>query len=368
MYFEDDFFRLESPKLTESEKIKMSKEYSESLKNAREKAKLDRCLLCNKTCTSFCNSHTIPQFIMKELSKNGNYFCMNTLIGMPTSKQIVGTKEAITFHTICNECDQIYFRTYENPDSYLSGLSQKLLAEVALKNNLRLLSKKIIENEMLLDKYKNIEESSFQALNFLEAIETNELDIKETLKSIELAKDTIKGKKDGYYLIDYIKLDYVAKMAFQSKVALVCGFDGELINDIYYKNAKYKIQCLHISVFPMKGGTYIFLFIENGDKRYSKFYKHYRKLSLDEKLKVVNYIILKYSEEWLLSSNIEKTILNNKGLSDAVRTISIPKPRLSFFGGKDINELELKNELLSKAISLYSLKNLPDIPNFLKKD
>lgn len=366
MLYTNDFFKIGTPKLNLSNKeiIELNKKYSEHMKDVRKKAKLKNCLLCGKECSSFCNSHTIPQFIMKEISNNGKYNYINTFLGVPIQRKNLGLNEAFTFHTICNECDKLYFKTYENPDNYCIEPSQNLIAEIALKNNLRMLSKRIVENFSNKEILKLSHAGSLAAINSSKTLEVNDLDISEFCDSIKLAKDTINGKKKGYYLIDYIKLNYVTKFAYQGQVAVISGFDNELINDIYSKDDKYKIQSLHISIFPIRGKTHIFVFIEDGDRRYTKFYKKFKRLSLNEKLKTLNYIILLYSEEWLLTSEIENEVLENSNLLEVLQVTSNSNPA---FGSDSKSESLFKQKLLQKAVQNFSLQSIPDIPNFLEE-
>ena len=155
-----NFFDIDAQNSDAGDNIEIKKEYSRYMKNIKNIAKFDKCLLCGEQCTSLCNSHTIPQFIMKKLSDNGSFYYINSLIGQPFSKQALGKREAMTFNLICNKCDQIYFSTYENPRNYSNCLTQKLLAEVALKNNLRMLSKRLIEKSFYLDQLKRNKSSN----------------------------------------------------------------------------------------------------------------------------------------------------------------------------------------------------------------
>lgn len=55
------------------------KQYNQIIKEARADSKLEYCLCCNKKVSSFCNSHSLPKFILSNLSEmgmilNSNYF------------------------------------------------------------------------------------------------------------------------------------------------------------------------------------------------------------------------------------------------------------------------------------------------------
>lgn len=51
--------------------IELKKQINQLNREAAQKAKRDTCLICGKSCTSFCNSHIIPQFILKSIADDG---------------------------------------------------------------------------------------------------------------------------------------------------------------------------------------------------------------------------------------------------------------------------------------------------------
>lgn len=363
-----EFFNL----LTESKinylslekKIQLNKKYSELMKKSRELAKPSQCFLCGKKCTSFCNSHTIPQFILKNISNTGKYLNINSLLKLPMFKQSIGLNEANIFRLICHDCDKKYFSTYENPSEYKNTPSQKILGEIALKNSLRFIWKRRVETASYTQIKQLSDPETLGSLQAQKTLEVNNLDLKEFIESSKLAIKTIDGKTNGYYLLDYFTLDYITQIAYQGEIAMVSGFDDDLINDIYSKDARYKIQSLHICIFPIDNKTHVFLFIEDGDRRYSKFYKKYKKLLLPEKLNILNYIIILYSEEWLLTTSVDEEILKNEQIKEIVSITTNTNPFVSLFYNQ---EKEFKNKALEKAVKTFSLKNIPNIPNFLTK-
>ena len=53
-----------------------------------------------------------------------------------------GIKKSGTFHFICRECDALYFQDYENKEALLNDPTDKMLAEIALKSMLQMISKR----------------------------------------------------------------------------------------------------------------------------------------------------------------------------------------------------------------------------------
>ena len=62
------------------------------------------------------------------------------------------------------------------------------------------------------------------------------------------------------------------------------------------------------------------MFIEDGDTRYRRFYKQFNKLSLEDKLAALTYIIFLYSEDIYFSKSIEQKVVESKTLCNAGRT------------------------------------------------
>ena len=296
-----DFFNnLNLPK----EKIVwLRKKYSEIIKKAREKSKSDKCVLCGKSCTSFCNSHSIPSFIIKNIATDGKIVSGINYMNNKLYNKEIGVKETLTFNIICQDCDRIYFSNYENNELYSKNVNKVVLSEIALKNYLRYFSKRIIEKEI----YNELINIGYSNPSIYDMLDAAELDMKEYKNHIE----KIKTRKNDYYLIDEINLDYTVPIAFQSSICLVADFEGKKVNDVFNFDSNYKTQDLHISVFPMENKTKILMFIKDGDIRYKSFYRKYRSLSLIDKLYTINYLIFRYSEEWVLNKKFIEKIDEN---------------------------------------------------------
>ena len=64
-------------------KIEYSKQMGARYAKARKDSKLDHCYYCNKSVSSFCNSHSVPQFCLKRIASDGKVYYANTLIDLP---------------------------------------------------------------------------------------------------------------------------------------------------------------------------------------------------------------------------------------------------------------------------------------------
>lgn len=59
-----------------------------------------------------------------------------------------GIREAGTFQLICRECDSVIFQEYENEDNYKKEPNGMMLAQIAMKNYLKAISKRLNELEI----------------------------------------------------------------------------------------------------------------------------------------------------------------------------------------------------------------------------
>ena len=89
--------------------INERKKYNKYTKKARDLVKDSKCLYCNKEVSSFCNSHSIPEFCLRNIAEDGKVMTLNTFINIPFNKKEKGIGEAGTFQIICRDCDSKIF-------------------------------------------------------------------------------------------------------------------------------------------------------------------------------------------------------------------------------------------------------------------
>lgn len=325
------------------------------------------CLLCGKKMIGdVCCSHTIPQFVLKNIADNGEVLTGNN-IGNALLKSKSGIGIALTFKLICQECDSYRFQDYEKSDLSLESFTQDALREIVKKNYLRL----IYKSDEFLNYFISISNRiKHDSLPYLCHMELFNMEC-----YYKLFKETDKSK---FYIIDKFELPYNTCMAFQSTIALKTGFDGELINGLGKYNTKiddfrseklikYLIDNyynhLHLSIYPLGDRTEVILFIKDGNTKYRKFYKNYRKLSFEEKLYVLNYIILLYSEEYAINP---KSYMNHKISNETLEVLKTTTNYSPKFYEKEARTIDEK-ELISETISRFKLKTSGNVDNFLSK-
>ena len=97
--------------------------FYDALKKAKESVRLGYCFYCNKEVTSFCLSHTVPKFVLKNIARKGkiyNTFYYGFFEEMKVIDGESGIKNTGIFKLICRECDSKVFQDYENIENIIS--------------------------------------------------------------------------------------------------------------------------------------------------------------------------------------------------------------------------------------------------------
>ncbi|MEZ9840133.1 hypothetical protein AB4323_23855 [Vibrio sp. 10N.261.52.C11] len=287
---------------------------------------------------------------MKNIAEDGKLLTHGGLIDLPLLKPDSGVNQAGTFHVICRDCDSKIFSDYENKDTYDSSLKQKTLAQIAMKNYLKAISQRAFEIAF----HENLEEDS--GIDFSSINNIKDLDLKENVRGFERAKKVdLKCIQDEYYLFFHEKLNYVVPIAFQHKLALAVDLEGYVVNNLYNHDPKYKIQHLHLAVFPLEETSVVVMFIDKKDTRYLQFIRQFNLLSLEDKLALANYIVFLYSEDFFLSTSLDEKIVNDEILKCVSGSIGVGMVGL---GGSIVEALK----------DNFSLAVFKDVPNLLSPD
>ena len=334
------------------DKIEFRKILQKYMRQAQSEAKSDHCLLCGKVLTSFCNSHSVPKFALKSIAENGEVVLASKLMEIEPSDVTSGVNNSGTFHLICDNCDNSFFQDYESQEKLVSGVTDKMLAEIAVKNILIQLNKRYTERHL----YRIIQRELHMLENIEELYDTIELDIKDYYYDMEFHKNiAVKGITGGYQVIHYEVLPYKIPIAFQSAIALDKDMKGYPVNDLHDFSPQTRIQYLHLAVFPMKDTSAVIAFYHKRDKNYQRLRHQLNSTKKEIKLMYLNYLIFAYTENYFLS----KQILDTLETSDALKKLS-----------REINGIpNLGHVSLSDIISWnYASVPMDDIPNFLSRE
>ena len=332
--------------------IKVRKEVSRRFQEARNNSRPDTCLLCNKKLTKLCNSHSVPQFVLKQLAENGKIMQSSFLLAFEdidifeTEK---GVKNSGTFKFICHSCDKEFFSDYESEDALLGEVSDRMLAEIALKNELLNVSKRSQEVEL----YRSLQE---KIINIDYMIDLYSLDLRDFLQEVEVHKREILNNTKGAYQIIYKEiLPFVVPIATQVAITLRVDMYGYPVNDVYNPDPKINMQDLHLVIFPLKESSLVLAFYHKKDKKYRTLRHQFNSENSKKTKEFLNYLVFAYTENFFISKKICEKIQSNKKLIQLNREL-YQQPNLGNLNMYDFLNFE------------YEPVKADEIPNFLTKD
>lgn len=331
--------------------IKTKKQMNRVRSEAESRAKPSRCILCGSTQSSFCNSHSVPQFTLKAIARNGIVLHASAAMGL--DEEIVdnenGIKKSGVFKYICRNCDNTFFRDYETESLLINKPTDKMLAEIAVKDMLMLMSRRTIDKELDIIEQKRC--SRFN--DFDDLLRVKEQDIREFEEEIYFHKGIAdRDETGGYQILFWKVLPYVIPVAAQSAMALKLDMDGKIINDVYDKDPNIRMQYIHLCFFPLKCQSVILFFYHKRDKLYRSL-RHQINSSSEEKIcRYLNYLMFEYTENYYIAKSIEHEIKNN---------LSLHKLSQEYNGFTNFGYLNASNHF---GIG-YTPVSMDEIPNFL---
>lgn len=332
--------------------IELRKKINKMLSNARNTAKPDSCILCGRKQTSFCNSHSVPQLSLKNIADNGKLYLASALIGIEVVDMEKGVNNSGTFHFICNDCDSKFFQDYENEHNLCYQPTDKMLAEIAVKNILLQLSKRNQEKEIyrMLQKQFN----AYENPEILFGI--NELDVRDYMEELKFHKDIAdNGINGGYQILFCGLLTYKVPIASQSAIVLSTDMEGNAINNVFDMSDNTRMQFMHLAILPLDGKSFIIAFYHKRDKLYKKLWHQFNSSSREKCLQFLNYIVFANTENYFISKTIKSEIENNEKLS-LLSQENNGFPRMGFLTPDNLFGMD------------YHPITISDIPNFLAKE
>ncbi len=332
-----------------TDKIWAKKQVNDFLKQARMESKPKKCIVCGKSTTKLCNSHSVPRTFLKNIAEDGKVLQANGLVGVEVFDIEKGINNSGTFRFICNECDSTLFQTYENPESIKKKhLSDKLLAEIALKDVLLMLSK------------RNIEKTIFKKSGELGAVsnvetmfEIQSLDESEFKDEMDLFMHIDDSSSGNFHIIYHAVLPYTTPIAVQTALVIRKDLEETVINDIYDLSPDLRMQYMHISVFPLENETVVLMFYHRRDKNYRGLLHQFNCLSDEEKLRYINYLIFKYTENYFFAPSFKMTIEENPKLAQLSR---------------ESNELPNFGHVNIMTMMQYKPVKITEVPNLLNRE
>lgn len=330
--------------------IEAQKKISAELRRIRETSKPEKCILCGRNQTSYCNSHSVPAMVLRNIADGGKVLQSNRLVDFEILELEKGVNNSGTFHFICRECDSKYFQDYEDESKLSQKPSDKMLAEIALKNSLLMLSKRTQEHEL----YRTLQSEYPQRAHFEDMFDVQSLDKRDYLEEVELYKEIIdKNLCSCFHVLFWKVLPHRIPIATQSEIALHFDLEGNEINEIYNLSPDIRIQSMHLCLFPLNECSIILAFYHRRDKGYRGLRHQINSMSESEILEYLNYLVFAYTENYYLYKGIEEVIINDEKLQELSREYDM-NPDLGL-----VSEQNISKHMTYKAIS----RN--EIPNFL---
>lgn len=327
--------------------IEVKKQISRLIKNSKQQAKRSECLWCGKKITRFCNSHSLPQCILRNIDTEGKIDYFNSMVELPFINLDKGINEAGIFRLLCRECDGKIFQQYENLEALGKKPSESMLEEIALKNVLMMLNKRYIEIKL----YDNMKRKFNMPYPYETQQKTNLLDERDFWWDFVRIKGMINSfdeKKSSYNLFFWRKLEYVIPVAFQGLVTLYGDLEGNIITDIYNSSEDLIIKYMHICMFPLKSSSVVFAFYHEDDTEYDNFAKQFEKLDDNDKLKIISYIVYEYCEDMFFAKKFPH------------RTWMLNQLKKTFLDTSIIWAFNKENEKYQKSIQLNKLKYMDE--------
>ena len=355
--------------LTQEEIINIRRIKSKNYKDALKKARLPYCFLCGKEVKGFCNSHSIPSFILKEISDEGYVYNFSSLLGM---EQIIGEKVGLNtagvFSMICNDCDQKFFKDYESKDKIVGIYNKiknkkidnevdKVLALIYIKSILKSLFRKRIDVYEMKEIYDNFDVIHNEPY-------VSNMNVNDYMIEFKKCEEVLHGNQN-IIVYESIELPYKVSFCTQSLISLQNDIDNQCINNVFCMDPNYHIVDICICMFPFDDKSYIFIFgLENSKQRYKNLFRKYKKLTHQQKLKLIQTIIFSYSEEVYISKELlyyikqdSKLIFQCRQGTSLDRKLHSKFSNVILQGKIDIDNYELQTNYLDRKYSVKSLKN-----------
>lgn len=330
------------------------------------------CVLCGKSIIdnskAFHKSHTVPYFCLENIKAlyNKNYGVLKAdYPGLRTffsDKEFIGTNKAGVFYSICSDCDQEKFNIYENEEALLNKDPRDMVNSMALKIYLNELFNTRLRNFKNTIDYSRLTDdqmisSYFESIAGVES-PTVDCDIRDFETDLKIAKTAYENGYRNYRIIFYKILDYTVPIAAQTSIPISHNIDYSKLQEVAQIGHK-RIEDLLICIFPLKEKSVIIAFYKIGDNLIKKYSKQFFKLSEEEKLKEIFYLLLRHKTSNYFYSPLLKEILqdvNIRGIcsiEDTVIQTEVFRLDLSMF-----EERQWKINLPSILSERYSVQNL----------
>lgn len=331
--------------------IKISKEFSKIRKEANEYTKGTNCTLCGKECSSFCNSHTIPRFVIKNISENGKVYIpsmsfekLDLDARLKLFQANPGVEKTLTFECICRECDNGVFSCVENETVLEKAFDGRILNLYALKILLHTYYSKIKSTNFLnigAEKKNRPDIASMLSTPWIfDAIETTReiRDYKSAMENGAFIKHKI--------ILDII-LDKKVNFCTTTEITLPFSYLGKKINDLAGEESyRTRFGGIFILILPLKSGkTRVVMYYRRKYSVYDTVRDEFENMDLETKLQAISNILIIYTEEFVYNDSV----LPNIKKAEDIMTYDIVND------SEADNYLEMVNFLNEEKINMFDM-------------
>lgn len=330
-------------------KIKAKQEISKLYKYVEQLSKPTHCLLCGRRSSSFCNSHVVPQFILKEITEMGMVYygqSLNKESDFIATK--TGVKNAFTFRLICRECDKKQFANYETPeviagfDDFSYERKKLTLIEMAIKAHLAHISTKLKVHNLEVAVYPDM----LATMDMLGVPTAYQLDIAEHCDYLHSLSKFRKSSTFPFEILFSKLLNYQTNIAAQTLISYIYDLNGCRLYDPKDFSTAVVTRYFYLIVFPYKGKTRVLFYIEKKNKfLVQKIIDQFNSLTEEEKIHFIFMSLIIYDEQFYISPKLHEVILKDKKLIKLYRKIE-ENPGLDWHSCKEIMNFRKYNNYL----------------------
>lgn len=278
--------------------------YNELMNKALNNTEVKNCIVCNEIEGTIIDSHTVPKFILRNISLTHEYKSSYQFELPDVENEKLGIKKSGIFRLLCNTCDTELFKTYETEKNYsIPYKEQRILSEMALKNAFKkqydlLLTLNFLEPG--IEKNKKAKEA-FDYYSYLLHANDNE---------IQKIWDILESDLGGYKIIYKEYLNYKTPVAAQGHFPYARGFEET------YESNECVIPWMNIAVLPFSNKTLVVLFTRNDNTIYEGWIKKFGEKSENEKLDVINDMIFTELDDYFIDKDFMVDDLLSLRLND----------------------------------------------------
>ena len=303
-------------------------------------SRVENCVLCGKKISSACNSHVVPQFILKQIAENGRVSYGHGLHKREIGglERTTGIKNAYPFRLICNDCDRELFKNYENPDNLYRydeldiNTQKKILCEMAIKAHLSHINMKfrtMVMQDMITGGKLGMMEQEGKAVFF------QRIDIIEHERYVRKLRKTIKTNKNPFVMVFDKVLDYKTKIATQTIINYNFDLNGEMVFDPTLMLNDNESRYFYLMILPLIDKTRILFYIEKEHfHNVENIVEQFNDLTEEEKIHFLFISLIIHDQQFYMSPSLMEYIRKND------------KKLIKLY--TKTNEIEIKNQAMIK--------------------